>query len=143
MTTASIHHDSVSTASRALRASLWVVQILLAAVFLMAGGMKLSMPVDQLAANMPWVSGALGPFVRFIGAAEVAGALGLVLPSATRIKPSLTVLAAAGLALLMLGGAATHIARGELGAFAVPLVLAALSAFVAWGRSQRAVIAPR
>jgi putative oxidoreductase len=130
MTTAAIHHDSVPSSSRALRVGLWVVQSLLAAAFLMAGG-------------MPWISGAMGTFVRWIGAAEVAGALGLILPSATRIQPRLTVLAAGGLVLLMLGAAATHVARGEFGALAAPLVLAALSALVTWGRSGRASIAPR
>ena len=143
MTAAAIHYDSSSSPSRALRVSLWITQILLAGVFLMAGGMKLSAPVDQLAANMPWVSGTMGALVRVIGAAEVAGALGLILPSALRIQPRLTVLAAAGLVLLMLGGFATHLSRGEFSAAPVPLVLAALSAFVAWGRSRRAVIAPR
>ena len=143
MTTAAIHHDSTHTSSRALRVGLWVTQILLAAAFLVAGGMKLTAPIEQLAANMPWVSGSMGSFVRLIGAAEVAGALGLSLPSALRIQPRLTVLAAAGLVLVMLGATATHVARGEFAAVGVPLVLGALSAFVAWGRSRRAVIAPR
>ena len=143
MTTASISRDSQLSPSRALRAGLWGTQILLAAAFLMAGGMKLSVPIEQLAANMPWVSGAMGPFVRWIGAAEVAGALGLILPAATRIQPRLTVLAAAGLVLLMLGAAATHVARGEFGALPVPVMLGALSAFVAWGRGRRAPIAAR
>ena len=143
MTAASMSRDSHASPSRGLHVGLWVVQVLLALAFLMAGGMKLTAPVDQLAASMPWVSGAMGSFVRAIGAAEVAGALGLILPSATRIKPGLTVLAAAGLLLLMLGAAGTHVARGEFGALAAPLVLAALSAFVAWGRSRRAPITPR
>ena len=144
MTTAAIHHDSAtSSPSRALRVGLWITQGLLAAAFLMAGGMKLSAPIEQLAANMPWVSGPMGSLVRLIGAAEVAGALGLILPSATRIQPRLTVFAALGLVLVMVGAAATHVARGEFAALGAPVVLGALSAFVAWGRSRRAVIARR
>ena len=143
MTTATISHDSHLAPSRVLRVGLWITQALLAAAFLMAGGMKLSAPMEQLTASMPWVSGAMGQYVRVIGAAEVAGALGLLLPSATRIMPRLTVFAAAGLVLLMVGAAATHVARGEFGALVAPVVLAALSAFVAWGRAVRAPIAPR
>jgi len=133
--------SSVSPAapSRALHRGLWVAQGLVAAAFLMAGSMKLTVPAEQLATQMPWVSGAMGPFTKLIGAAEIAGALGLVLPSMTRIQPRLTVFAALGLSLLMAGAAGTHLA-GALGA---PLVLGALAAFIAWGRTKKAPIASR
>jgi hypothetical protein len=137
--------SSVSPAapSRALHRGLWVAQGLVAAAFLMAGSMKLTVPAEQLATQMPWVSGAMGPFTKLIGAAEIAGALGLVLPSMTRIQPRLTVFAALGLSLLMAGAAGTHLVRGEAGALGAPLVLGALAAFIAWGRTKKAPIASR
>ena len=74
---------------------LWVVQILLALAFVMAGAMKLFTPIADLAAQMGWPDESSALLVRFIGLAEVCGALGLILPSALRIRPSLTPLAAA------------------------------------------------
>src|SRR2546428_4565174 len=84
--------------------ALWVVQGLLAALFLFAGGAKLVLPLDQLAGPVALP----GWFLRFIGAAEVLGALGLVLPGLLRIRPGLTPLAAAGRAVLMVWGAAAR-----------------------------------
>jgi putative oxidoreductase len=81
--------------------------------------------------------------VRFIGAAELLGGLGLILPAATGVKPVLTPLAGVGLAMLMLLAMIFHISRGKLGAVAMPLALGGLAAFVAWGRSVGAPIAPR
>lgn len=129
--------------STALHVTLWVVQGLLAAAFLMAGWMKLVTPVDVLANQMPWVTGAMGQFVRVIAALELAGAIGLILPAATRILPRLTPAAALGLALTMLGAGATHVARGETPMIVVNLVLGALAAFVAWGRAVKAPIRSR
>jgi len=85
----------------------------------------------------------MGEYVRFIGMAETLGAIGLVLPAATRIKPSLTPLAALGLTTVMVLAAITHVARGE--AFMIPVngVIGGLSAFVVWGRWRKAPIAPR
>lgn len=129
--------------SRRLHVGLWVGQGLLAAAFLMAGGMKLSAPIAQLQEQMPWVAGAMGRAVRFIGAVEVLGALGLVLPAATRIQPKLTPLAALGLLTVMILATATHVARGEYPMIAANLLLGGLAAFVAWGRAKKAPIAPR
>src|SRR4051812_29537875 len=71
-----------------LNYGLWTVQVLLAAAFGMAGFMKLGTPIDQLAKSLPWVT-SIPTLTRFIGLAEFAGALGLILPSVTRIKPIL------------------------------------------------------
>lgn len=131
-----------ANAPRALHLSLWVVQVLLAAVFLMAGGTKLTAPIDALETQMAWVAGGLGGAVRYIGFAEVLGAIGLLAPSALRIQPGLTPLAAAGLTALMLGATGTHLMRGEYAMAPVTIVLGGLAAFVAWGR-RRAPIAPR
>jgi uncharacterized membrane protein YphA (DoxX/SURF4 family) len=108
--------------------------VLLALAFLGAGAAKLVQPYDALAAQTAWVSDVPEALVRFIGAAEVLGALGLVLPAATRVLPWLTPLAAAGLALDMLLATLFHLARGEFGNAVLPLVLGLLAAFVAYGR---------
>lgn len=129
--------------SRTLHIALWVAQVLLAAMFLMSGGMKLSQPISALGAQMPWVTSVPAALVRFIGAAEIAGALGLLLPSLTRIQPRLTAVAALGLVAVMLLASAFHLSRGEGAMVPMNLVLAALAAFVAWGRGKAAPIAPR
>lgn len=134
---------STSTPKKGLHIGLWVAQGLLAAAFLMAGGMKVSAPVEQLQAQMPWVSGAMGGAVRFIGAVELLGAVGLILPTATRILPKLTPLAASGLVTVMVLASLTHIVRGEYPMVVPNVVLGALAAFVAWGRFKEAPIAPR
>ena len=91
---------SLAPRGRGLRIGLWGAQILLGLAFGMAGVMKTTMPIAELAQKMVW-PGALPPaMVRFIGTSELLGAIGLILPSLTRIKPRLTPLAAAGLALI-------------------------------------------
>lgn len=122
---------------------LWVVQVLLAIGFLMAGGMKLFTPHDALAAQMAWVNHAPAFAPKLIGILEVLGGLGLILPSLLKIKPMLTPLAAVGLCLLMMGAFVTHLILGEFGMSAPSLVMGLLSAFVAWGRFKRFPIAPR
>lgn len=122
---------------------LWVVQVLLAIGFLMAGGMKLFTPHDALAAQMAWVNHAPAFAPKLIGILEVLGGLGLILPSLLKIKPMLTPLAAVGLCLLMMGAFVTHLVLGEFGMSAPSLVMGLLSAFVAWGRFKRFPIAPR
>jgi putative oxidoreductase len=126
-----------------MKYALWIVQVLLALVFLATSAMKLLMPIDQLAANMEWVNAVPELLVRFIGLAEVAGALGLILPAATRVQPQLTPLAAAGLALIMVLAAIFHLSRGEAPLVIANAVLFALAAFVAYGRWKWAPIAPR
>lgn len=129
--------------SKGMHYGLWVTQALLAASFAMFGATKLSAPIEALRAQMPWVSGAMGGAVRFIGAVELAGALGLILPSVTRIAPKLTPLAAAGLATVMLLASITHASRGELGVIAFNAVLGGMALFVAWGRAKKAPISAR
>ena len=114
--------------------ALWVIQGLLAVAFLGAGAMKLSQPKEKLAQNMGWVEDFSQPAVRLIGAVEVFGAVGLVLPTLTGILPWLTPLAALGLALTMIRAALTHLRRKEYGNIAVNAVLLVLAAFVAYGR---------
>ena len=115
---------------------LWVVQILLAVMFLFAGGTKIATPMPELAAQMPWVEDFSEGTVRGIGGLEVAGAVGLIAPAVTGIMPMLTPAAAGGLALTMVGAAITHIGRGEYANIIPPLVLLALCLFVAYGRRK-------
>lgn len=128
---------------KGLRVGLWTVQLLLAAAFGMAGFTKVSTPIDALGAMMPWVLDVPELLVRFIGLSELLGAIGLVLPAATRIQPRLTPLAAAGLVAVMALAALFHASRGEWGALPINAVLGSLAAFVAWGRQQAAPITAR
>jgi uncharacterized membrane protein YphA (DoxX/SURF4 family) len=114
--------------------ALWVVQVLLAAAFLVSGATKLSQPKEKLLKNMAWVEDFSQPTVRIIGVLEVLGAIGIVVPALTGIVPWLTPLAALGLVLTMIGAALTHLRRSEYSVITVPAVLLILAAFVAYGR---------
>ncbi|RVX41208.1 DoxX-like protein [Nonomuraea polychroma] len=113
---------------------LWVLQAVLAAVFGLAGIMHATQTKEKLHPMAPWVEDFTLTQIRQIGAVELLGALGLTLPAVTGIVPVLTPLAAAGLAVTMLGAAATHARRKEPAAIAVNVVLFALAAVIAWGR---------
>ncbi len=110
--------------------TLWVVQGLLALVFVLTGAMKLVMPLKVLTAELPLP----GVCVRLIGGAEVLGAIGLILPAALRIRPGLTPLAAAGLVIIMAGATVFTLATGGGALAVIPLAIGFLSAFVAYGR---------
>jgi putative oxidoreductase len=129
--------------SRALHIALWVAQVLLGGMFLFAGILKSTQPMAELAKTMPWTVGVGMPMTRFIGVSELAGGLGLILPALTRIRPGLTALAGAGLALVMVLAAGLHVSRGELQALPINFVLGGLAAFIAWGRFRKAPISPR
>ena len=112
--------------------ALWIVQALLSAIFLFAGGMKLVMPIAEMTKQMPLPLPGL--FLRLIGAAEVLGAIGLILPWLLRIRPNLTPLVAAGLVISMIGATAFTLATGDIAMALIPLVVGLLAAFVAYGR---------
>jgi len=137
--------DSPAQPARgALHVSLWIAQVVLALAFSLAGTLKATLPIADLAVKMTWVADVPAGLVRFIGTAELLGAVGLILPAATRIRPGLTALAAAGLVTVMVLAFGFHATRGEL-AQAAPstLVLGGLAAFVAWGRFKGAPIRGR
>ncbi|MFC4065032.1 DoxX family protein [Actinoplanes subglobosus] len=114
---------------------LWVIAGLLAAAFLGAGVMKLSQSKEKLAASgMAWTEDFSAGAVKAIGAAELLGAIGLILPALLDIAPVLVPLAATGLAVTMIGAVVVHVRRGETQAIAPSAVLFVLSAVVAWGR---------
>src|SRR5438445_5096273 len=113
-----------------MNVALWIVQGLLAALFLFAGGAKLVLPLGQMAGPVALP----GWFLRFLGVAEVLGALGLVLPGLLRIRPGLTPLASAALVIIMIGATVITLVGGMVAVALMNLVVALLAAFVAYGR---------
>jgi len=113
---------------------LWILQIVLAAMFAMAGVQKSTQPREKLAARLPWVEDYSAGTVRFIGIVELLGAIGLVVPAATGILPILTPLAATGLAIVMVLAMNTHRRRREPGAIAFNAALLLIAAVIMWGR---------
>jgi uncharacterized membrane protein YphA (DoxX/SURF4 family) len=131
---------------RYLNVALWIAQVLLALVYLLSGGMKLVMPIEEMTRDVPLP----GAFLRFIGVAEVLGALGLVFPWLLGIKPGLTPLAAAGLTIIMVGATAITVTTMGTLIGLIPLTVGLLAAFVAYGRwrlaphrGRRGVTSPR
>ncbi len=114
---------------------LWILQIVLAGVFLMAGTMKLMQPKEKMQESMGWVEDFDGTQIKAIGGLEVLGAIGLVLPGAFDIVAGITPWAALGIALLMAGAAVVHARRQEFVPYmAANIVLAVLALIVVWGR---------
>jgi uncharacterized membrane protein YphA (DoxX/SURF4 family) len=114
--------------------ALWIVQVLLALLFLMAGLMKATQPREKLAERTPYVEDLTDGQLRTIGILELLGAVGLVLPALTGILPWLTPLAAVGLALTMVGAIIVHFRRGEYPNIIMNVVLLGMALFVASGR---------
>src|SRR5258707_6527366 len=121
---------SISTPGQKSAVLLWIIQGLLALIFLFAGGAKLVMPIEEMTKQMPLP----GLFLRFIGVAEVLGAIGLILPGLLRIRPGLTPLAAAGLVIIMIGATGIGLWAGDVAITVISLVVGLLAAFVAYGR---------
>lgn len=126
-----------------LNIGLWVAQVCGALAFAASGSFKVLKPYDELLVTGAWVAHFTPLMIKGIGAVEVLGAIGLIVPSVTRIMPKLTVFAALGLVLVMLGAAATHVVIGEPDKAVPSVVLALLAAFIAWGRTRGGVIAPK
>ena len=114
-----------------MNVTLWIIQALLAALFAFAGGMKLVLPAEQLTGGPVALSVA---FLRFIGIAEVLGALGLILPGLLRIGTALTPVAAAGLVVIMIGATAVTLMSGMPMIALVSAAVGVLAAFVTYGR---------
>ncbi|SEW39341.1 DoxX-like family protein [Chitinophaga sp. YR573] len=129
--------------SKGLNVALWIVQVILAAAFGIAGLMKSTSPIPDLAAQLVWPGDIPVALVRIIGVSELLAAIGLLLPSILRIRPSLTVWAALGLVVVMALALIFHISRGEMQALPINLVFGLLAGFVAWGRSQKVIILPK
>ncbi len=118
--------------------TLWAIQALLALLFVFAGGMKLALPAEALAGPI----GLPGWFMRCIGAAELLGGLGLVLPGAFRIHVELTPVAAVGLVIIMTGATVLSLLAIGPGAAIVPLIVGTCAGVVAYARSPLATAAP-
>jgi uncharacterized membrane protein YphA (DoxX/SURF4 family) len=110
----------------------WILQIVMAVIFLATGLLKVTQPTQKLAAaGMGWVEDVDDREVKAIGWLELATAAGLVLPAALGILPWLTTAAAVGAVMLMVGAAKTHASRGEYSRLPVNLVIAAMAVVVA------------
>ena len=120
---------------------LWIIQALLALLFIFGGASKLVMSVEEM--TKPMNMAMPGLFLRFIGVCEVLGGLGLILPGLLRIKPWLTSLAAAGLAIITAGATVITLMTPMPATAVFPLVTCLLSAFVAYGRWRLAPLRGR
>ena len=121
---------------KGLTIALWTAQVLLFLLFAGTGVWKLTTPVAALAAKFPWMGEVSPAFLRLTGVFDLLGGVGVLLPTLTRVKPGLTVLAALGCALLQLSAIVFHVARGEAANTPFNFLLVALSAFVLWGRRR-------
>jgi uncharacterized membrane protein YphA (DoxX/SURF4 family) len=119
--------------------ALWILQTLLALIFLWAGGIKLVLPIEEMTTQVPLP----GLFLRFIALCEVLGAIGLILPGLLRIRPGLTPLAAAGLVIIMIGATVLTLLTGDIAMALIPLVVGILAAFVAYGRWRLAPLSAK
>jgi uncharacterized membrane protein YphA (DoxX/SURF4 family) len=119
---------------RKLNVLLWVLQALLAMLFMFSGVMKFILPVAEMTKQIPFP----GWFLHFIGGAEILGAIGLVLPGILRIRTGLTPLAAAALVIIMIGATAVNLKVGQRGAALTTLIIGVLLVFVAYNRRRTA-----
>jgi uncharacterized membrane protein YphA (DoxX/SURF4 family) len=119
---------------RKLNVLLWVLQILLAMLFMFTGVLKFVMPIEEMTKQIALPAW----FLHFIGAAEILGAIGLVLPGILRIRTGLTPLAAAALAVIMIGATAVNLKIGQHGAALTTVVVGLLLVFVAYNRRRMA-----
>ncbi|MGE2814329.1 DoxX family protein [Mycobacterium heidelbergense] len=118
-----------------MNTALWIIAVVLAAVFFGSGSVKLVVPKDKLVTSgQGWALNVNPNSLRLIGVAEILGAVGLIVPPLVHIAPVLVPLAAIGLALVMVGATVVHARRKEIPNVAVNMVLLALAVFVAWAR---------
>jgi len=114
-----------------MNTTIWIIQGIVAAMFLMAGMMKSTQPKEKLEPKLPWVKDFSLGIVRLVGVSELLGAIGLIVPQLTGIMPALTPIAASGLVLIMLMAAVYHFRKQEYKAIGFNVVLLALSLIVA------------
>jgi hypothetical protein len=120
-----------------MNTELWIGTIILALAMAASGAMKAFAGKEKLLKNprMAWAGDFSDRMIRSIGAIEVVGAIGLILPGITGIAPILVPLAAVGLAIIMLGAVIVHVRRGDgIQAAVVPFVFMLMAIFIAWGR---------
>ena len=129
--------------TKVLNIALWAAQIVLAAAYGLFGSMKAFSQIAQIAPTMKWAPDFPPLFVHGLGALEMLGAIGLILPSLTLIMPRLTVLAALCFTFLQVCAITLHVSRGEFSPLGLNAALIGLSLLVLWGRSKAVVLTPR
>ena len=134
LATSAFTNDLAGARAKAKRinVTIWTVQVILACLFLFAGGMKLVLPIAAMTQQIPLP----GAFLRFLGVAEFAGALGLILPSLLKIRPWLTPIAAGGLVIIMSGATGITMAGGKIEPALVPFVVGLFAGLVVFARTR-------
>lgn len=135
--------SEIAPAGKGWNIAIWGGQIALAGLYLMGAWFHFLSPEEARAMGAVWMSEVPIALPRFIGVMELLGVIGLILPAATRIKPHLTVWAAAGLLAIQALAIPFHMIRSEFEPLPFNLIYVALAVFVLWGRSKKAPIAPR
>lgn len=128
---------SKSTINILFQILVWMVQVLVALVFIYAGYIKLIQPISELSNTIPWTADVYTWFVRFIGLVDLIGGLGLLLPSVLRIQPHYAYCAAWSLCGVMILAMAFHLFRGEYDGIAVNVVLFGMLYFIGWARYKK------
>lgn len=123
--------------SKTLNIALWIAQGLLALIFLWATYTKLFLSLEEASKMLPWAKDHPS-LVKFTGIIELLGAAGIILPTALKIQPKITILAAYGIIALMISASVFHISRGEVSLIGMNIFFLLLAAFVAWGRTKKA-----
>lgn len=131
-----------SNTSKAINIALWAAQGFLALIFIWAAYTKLFQPLEEAAKMLPWAKDNPS-LVKITGFVELLAVFGIILPSALRIQPKLTVYAAYGIILLMIAGATFHISRGEANLIGMNIFFLLLAVFVVWGRAKKVPIFPK
>lgn len=135
--------ERITEPSKVLDLGLWIVQVLLGLIFAGTGVWKLVTPIPELGAKIPWMGQVSPGFLYATAVFDLLGGLGVLLPSLTRIKPGLTVLAALGCVALQAAAIVFHFSRGEAANTPFNFLLIGLALFVAWGRRSKVPIPPR
>jgi uncharacterized membrane protein YphA (DoxX/SURF4 family) len=130
-------NESLRDADKTMNIVLWIIQALLALLFLFAGTMKFIMSVADMNKQAPVA--LPGWFLHFIAVCEILGALGLILPLLLGIKPRLTPLAAAGLTVIMAGAIAVALIGGVPSQAILPVIVGVLCILVAYARWRQPV----
>jgi len=125
--------------SKTLNIILWISQILIA-ILLLSGTFIKFMPIEKVAAMMPWTGEVPVWAVRLLGVIDLLGAIGLILPAALGIKRKLVAVTALCIVLLMISAIVFHVARNEASSIGINIFTASVAAFIAWGRSSKASI---
>jgi putative oxidoreductase len=134
---------TAQNSSKSLNITLWILQVLVAAFFLMAGTMKLTQPIVKLSAMLPWTGQIPEILVRLLGMIDIVGAVGILLPGILRTRPRLIIWAALGIMLLMASAITFHISRGEAYGITPNILILLLAAAIAWGRTKKASVEAR